>query len=195
MILKAERIGKKYGKHWVFRDFSFEIKSGISTAIVGKNGAGKSTLLQILAGYLTPSEGEIYLNEKPLEPFEISATLIGPYTEIIEEFTLHEFLSFHSRFKEPNLSIEEMAIAASLPLEKSISDFSTGMKQRVKLLTAFYFSNDFVFFDEPTANLDDEGFAWWESFMQEETRQIILVASNDKREIAVCKNKIGLDKY
>ena len=84
-----------------------------------------------------------------------------------------------------------MAERASLPLKKPISDFSTGMKQRAKLITAFFFENDLIFMDEPTSNLDEEGFLWW----KEETMSLtktILIASNDSREIDLCESKVEL---
>src|SRR5215510_14535 len=44
---------------WALRDVSFRVVHGESLAVIGPNGAGKSTLLQVLAGIITPSEGEI----------------------------------------------------------------------------------------------------------------------------------------
>ncbi|WP_370086625.1 ATP-binding cassette domain-containing protein [Ekhidna sp.] len=192
MIIKGDDIGKKFGKNWIFRNQNFEIESGKPTAITGKNGAGKSTLLQIIAGFLTPSNGTITIDGKSIDDANYSSVLIGPYTEIVEEFTLKEFLSFHSKFKKPTISIDEMANSASLPLEKVIKDFSTGMKQRSKLLTAFFFHNDVILMDEPTSNLDDEGFDWWKSQIDNVKNKTLIISSNEKNEIAQCANKINL---
>ena len=85
-----------------------------------------------------------------------------------------------------------MAESASLPLDKPISDFSTGMKQRSKLLTAFCFENDFIFMDEPTSNLDEEGFRWWEKSVEEVSSKLLIVASNDKNEIQLCTKQLHL---
>jgi len=190
-MLQANNIGKKYGKSWIFRKLSFDIKLDSTFGLTGKNGSGKSTLLQILSGYLTPTEGETYLNESKIDVEDLNAAYIGPYTEIIEEFTLKELLDFHSEFKTPNLSIEEMADRASLPLSKPISDFSTGMKQRTKLITAFFFEHDIIFMDEPASNLDYEGFQWWRTETTNLTKTI-LIASNDAREIELCESKVDL---
>lgn len=192
MIIKGDDIGKKFGKNWIFRSQNFEIESGNPTAITGKNGAGKSTLLQIIAGFLIPSSGIITMDGRSIDDANYSSILIGPYTEIIEEFTLEEFLAFHSKFKKPILSIAEMADSASLPLDKSIKDFSTGMKQRSKLLTAFFFENDIILMDEPTSNLDEEGFKWWKSHTDNIKNKVLIISSNEKDEISLCSNKIGL---
>ena len=189
--IRANAIGKRYGQSWVFRNLNFEIVEGAKAALTGKNGSGKSTLLQILSGYLTPSEGTITYSNKKASSTELNAAYVGPYTEIIEEMTLKEFLSFHAHFKKALINVNEMAQKASLPLDQFISDFSTGMKQRAKLITAFYFRNEIVFMDEPTANLDEEGFAWWEEEIQQLESTFVL-ASNDKTEVAGCALKINL---
>ncbi len=192
MIITGEDIGKKYGKTWIFRHQYFEIKSGECTVITGKNGAGKSTLLQIIAGYLTQSQGKILVNGVKIDEASHQSAFIGPYTEVIEEFTLEEFLKFHQKFKTPLCDIEEMANSASLPLNKIIGEFSTGMKQRAKLITAFFFENDAIFMDEPTSNLDKEGFEWWKSQLKQMKKPLILLASNDQEEIECCSKDLNL---
>ncbi|WP_425390880.1 ABC transporter ATP-binding protein [Ekhidna sp.] len=192
MLLVGDNIGKKFGKNWIFRNQNFELDQGNVVAITGKNGSGKSTLLQIMAGYLTPSEGKVLSNDTLLEEAQPSISFIGPYTEVIEEFTLRELLSFHQKFKNPIVEMKEMAESASLPLDKLIAEFSTGMKQRTKLITAFYFENDILFMDEPTANLDQEGFDWWSNELKKLSNKLILVASNDSNEINMCQKSINL---
>ena len=190
MKISVTDLGKKYGKNWIFRNLSFEIGSESRFAIEGKNGAGKSTLLQLLSGFLTPSHGYIEYNGNKMDEI-LNATFIGPYTEIIEEFTLREFLNFHYNFKKGKLSIEEMAERASLPLSKSISDFSTGMKQRAKLITAFFFQNEVIFLDEPTSNLDQEGFDWWKKELESMSCTVV-IASNQLNELEICTDRIKL---
>lgn len=192
MIISGQDIGKKFGKTWIFRHQNFEIKSGDCIALTGKNGAGKSTLLQIIAGYLTPTQGIVFADGLKVDEQKHQTSYIGPYTEIIEEFTLAEFLKFHQGFKTPLCSIEEMADLASLPQNKLIVDFSTGMKQRVKLITSFYFENDVVFMDEPTSNLDEEGHLWWKNELDKVANKLIIIASNDQREIKSCSKQLNL---
>ncbi len=193
MNVKAENLGKKFGRHWVFRKLNLEINKGASTVITGNNGAGKSTLLQILSGYLSPSEGSVAIDGRKIGIEDHhSIGFAAPYVEIPEEFSFQEFLHFHSNFRERSLAIEEIAERSSLPLHKTIADFSTGMKQRVQLCTIFYFRNELLFMDEPTANLDEKGFSWWLKEVQSlDTPRII--ASNQQREIEVCQEQISLE--
>ena len=108
MRIKGIDLGKKFETRWIFKDFSIDLQNGESLAITGSNGSGKSTLLQILASSLTPSTGQIEYIENDL-PVEIDSvptkiSLSAPYVELIEEFTLHEHLSFHSKFHTNILS-------------------------------------------------------------------------------------------
>lgn len=192
MNVSLEDIGKKFGNHWIFRNLNYEIQSGDFVAITGNNGAGKSTLLQLISGFNTPSEGRILHNGSAIDADVQSCTIIGPYSEIIEEFTLKEFLTFHAHFKKALISIEEMAQSASLPLDKYIGDFSTGMKQRAKLLTAFFFENRLILMDEPTSNLDQEGFNWWKTQLDMLQNSTVVIASNLSSEIESCRSQINL---
>ena len=191
MKIVAEDVGKKFGKNWIFRHLNFEIEPGSCVAITGKNGSGKSTLLQLIGGYLSPSQGRCRYGAHDTLDL-VSVAFVGPYTDLIEEFTLMEFLHFHAQFRNPKVPFQEMADRASLPLNKFIGDFSTGMKQRVKLITAFFFDNEIVFFDEPTANLDEEGSKWWAKEILEIRSKIVVIASNQAHEISQCTSAINL---
>ncbi len=193
MTITTEKVGKRFGKHWLFRDIDLTIQSGESLAITGRNGSGKSTLLRILSGYLSPSEGKVYHNEKEVNADTFHQfCFVAPYVEVPEEMNFREFLGFHSTFRKPTLGIEEISSKSGLPLNKPISDFSTGMKQRVQLCTAFYFENQAIFMDEPTSNLDEQGFEWWEAETQALIDVPIILASNQKKEVTLCRKKITL---
>lgn len=191
MKITGEDIGKKFGRHWIFKHLHFEVAPDRKTAITGKNGTGKSTLLQIIGSFLSPTRGKIiYDGASSFE--EIKVAFTAPYMDLIEEFTLRELLHFHSDFRNALFSAEEMAERASLPLDKFIGDFSTGMKQRSKLITVFYFENDLIFMDEPTSNLDQQGIDWWQKELQQLKNTTILIASNQSEEIDQCDDSINL---
>ena len=68
MLLEAKNISYRYSPKdsWVLRDVSFRVETGERVALVGPSGCGKSTLAKILSGYLSPSDGEVLLDGKPL---------------------------------------------------------------------------------------------------------------------------------
>ncbi|MEM9896275.1 MAG: ATP-binding cassette domain-containing protein [Bacteroidota bacterium] len=185
IVLQGKNIGKRYRRNWIFRKLEIAIHKGSRTAITGRNGAGKSTLLQILASYLTPTEGEVVSEFSGIY-------LMGPYTELIEEMTLEELLAFYATFKKQLIESKEATELARLPLNKPLLEFSTGMLQRVKILLGFYFENEVLFLDEPTSNLDRQGINWWNTELEKQKGKTILIASNDEEEIDLCEEKIQL---
>jgi ABC-type multidrug transport system ATPase subunit len=187
--LVAENIGKKFGRNWIFRNLQFTINSAQPHAILGRNGSGKSTLLKIIGGFGTPTEGSI--TYQPAYE-EIDMAMISPDLELIEEFTFKEFIEFHSTFKVPKESLGAMAEQAQIPLTRPLKDFSTGMKQRVKLCTAFYFENDMILLDEPTSNLDNQGIEWFMKEIEKQMSRLVIIATNQKIEADVCSKKIEL---
>ena len=137
--------GKKFNTEWIFRNLSFTFEKNNPCAILGRNGSGKSTLLQVIAGKIYPTAGKLkyIVNRKEIDDQEIFRfiSLCAPYLELIEEFTLKEMLRFHFSFK-PMLAGYTLSDAMEmLDLKnverKPIRLFSSGMKQRVKLIQAF----------------------------------------------------------
>jgi branched-chain amino acid transport system ATP-binding protein len=57
--LEVRRLGKQYGKQWVLKDINFSLQEGEVLGIIGPNGAGKTTLFNIIAGWVSPSRGEV----------------------------------------------------------------------------------------------------------------------------------------
>lgn len=91
--------------------------------------------------------------------------LAAPYLELIEELTLTELLQFHRRFKPFRHAADVPELIDRMQLSharnKEIKFYSSGMKQRVKLGLAFFSDARLVLLDEPTANLDRQGVAWY----------------------------------
>ncbi|OYZ57120.1 MAG: ABC transporter ATP-binding protein, partial [Sphingobacteriales bacterium 24-40-4] len=174
MKINLEHIGRRFNREWIFRDVNYVFESGSSYAILGANGAGKSTILQVISGSLTSSEGTIsYTREgvllNPENVFE-HLSMAAPYLELIEELTLRELIDFHFRFKKyrsglnRDLTIELMGLKRSE--HKAIKNFSSGMKQRVKLALAFCSDTDMILLDEPASNLDQQGLEWYLSLVE-----------------------------
>src|SRR5580698_3651808 len=57
--LRADRLGRRYGRVWALRDCTVEVPAGAIVGLIGPNGAGKTTLLEMIIGLLEPSEGEV----------------------------------------------------------------------------------------------------------------------------------------
>ena len=201
MRIAVKNVGKKYNRHWLFRALSYDIAAGKSYAITGANGSGKSTLLQMLLGYSSPTEGHIqhYRSNQPLEPLEAVAhiSFAAPYIELIEEYTALEYLSMYLHLKGQKYApdeIQELLLQSGLKniKEKRIKDFSSGMKQRVRLIASFGAGTELLLLDEPTSNLDTSGIDWYLQQMALQQDKTIIVSSNIREEYSFCEHIIAL---
>ncbi|WP_312791286.1 ATP-binding cassette domain-containing protein [Sphingobacterium sp.] len=195
-------IGRRYNNEWIFRHIDYTFESGKSYAILGHNGSGKSTFLKILSSSLTPSAGElIYTNGDDIlsiDQIYQELSLAAPYIELIEEFTLAELIDFHFKFKKylPGFNKDNVVDLLGLrqALDKEIRYFSSGMRQRVKLVLACCSASTLVLLDEPTSNLDSEGEAWYLNLVhltRLKTR-IFVVCSNQEKEYGFCDKTISI---
>lgn len=187
MILKASNLGKRFNREWIFRGLTTEFSAGNIYAITGPNGSGKSTLMQVLWGQVPSSEGfvEYQLGNQPV-PIEnafMHISIAAPYMDLIEEFTLQEQVEFHFQFKRPihPMTISEIIdkMELSWASNKQVKQFSSGMKQRLKLGLAMFSSSEALFLDEPSTNLDTASTDWYiRNLLEIRTKKLILIATN-----------------
>jgi ABC-type multidrug transport system ATPase subunit len=200
-----ENIAKRYAREWIFRGVNLELLRGHSYAILGSNGSGKSTLLQVIASYLTPTKGKLsYFSgteEIPLEKVYHHLSVASPYMELIEEFTLSEYLNFHRELKRFYNDLEVAEVIKIMELEhardKSLGNFSSGMKQRVKLGTAILTQSDLLLLDEPTSNFDARAIDWFRNLIDTyQKNRIVVVCSNHiNAEYDFCSQEIVMENY
>jgi ABC-type multidrug transport system ATPase subunit len=204
MQINLSNLGKRYNYEWIFRNLTYTLESGTSYAILGHNGSGKSTLLTVIAGHNLHSEGEItYLMDgKAVAPDKAyrELSLTAPYLELVEEFTLLEMIAFHTRFKplRNNLSHEELVERMGLQKSRNkyVKDFSSGMKQRLKLGLAIYSDTKLLVLDEPTTNLDQEGVSWYQEHVAANKEgRLIIVGSNIVHEYNFCDQHLYITDY
>lgn len=204
MTISLSDTGKRFNRDWIFRHLSYQFSSGSSYAIVGPNGSGKSTLLQAISGALLINEGSIgyKLNGQPITDEKVHRHLsfCAPYLELIEEMTATELLRFHREFKPllPGIDIENALELAGLApaAQKQIRYFSSGMKQRLKLIQCFLSDAPVLLLDEPCTNLDKEGIALYRSLLEQySTKRLVIISSNDPVEYAHCTAQISISDY
>lgn len=204
MRIEVENLGKKYAKEWIFRKLDMEFDTAYSYAITGPNGSGKSTLLQTLTGVFLPSEGKITYTKSDAvineEDYYKHLDIVTPYLELIEEFTLNEFINFHFKFKQlkAGISIDEFVqhIYLENDRDKILQNFSSGMKQRLKLGLAFYSQSPICFLDEPTSNLDEKGIAWYLRHVKKAIQEkLVIISSNQKYEYDFCDKVVNIPDF
>jgi ABC-type multidrug transport system ATPase subunit len=204
MHIILEQIGRRFNREWIFKKIDFSFKSGQSYAILGINGSGKSTLLQVISGSLTPSTGKLIytLNDKEITVENVfkELSIAAPYLELIEEFSLIEVLNFHFQFKHrmDDLTNEDLITLLNMETsrDKQLKYFSSGMKQRVKLVLAFCAATPILLLDEPTSNLDEQGISWYKELVTRFTRnKLVIVCSNQTHEYDFCTHQLKITDY
>ena len=207
LTVQLQNVAKRYKWEWIFRQLSYTFEAGQSYAIEGQNGAGKSTLMQIIAAYLSPSEGsaQYQLDGKTIdgENLYTHAAMAAPYTGLIEEYTLTEMLDFQQQFKRWQNAQQRDDIARALGfsrnnLQKPLKFFSSGMRQRVKLALAICSDAPLLLLDEPTITLDTQGADWFQSLLQShnaERKRTLVIASNVESDFAQCSQRLRLWDY
>jgi ABC-type multidrug transport system ATPase subunit len=202
--ITVENLSKRFNREWIFRNLSFTFESGKTYAVTGPNGSGKSTLLQVLWGQMPPTAGVIRYSQNNSD-IEIDSvfrriTIATPYMDLIDEFTLTEQLKFHFKLRESrnDRPIDEMIKTMNLydARNKYIGNFSSGMKQRLKLALAFFTEADAVFLDEPGTNLDTKAFEWYLSQLSSIPSDcLVIIASNQLSEYPASAVRLDIMTY
>lgn len=200
--LRLDKAGKKYSREWIFRDLSYTFTLGEPVAITGPNGSGKSTLVKAISGAIPLNEGAVFYDEGGVseEVFHRYIGISAPYLELIEEFTLAESIQFHARFRPLCGDMDVRSFMERIGLEKHankyIRDFSSGMKQKLKLGFAFFSENKVLVLDEPTANIDHAGFDWYlEEVQKLASSRILLISSNEPKEYSFCSRTLSISDF
>ncbi|RYU79051.1 ABC transporter ATP-binding protein [Hymenobacter persicinus] len=204
MRIEATGLGKRFQREWIFRGLTYIFEPGSATAILGPNGSGKSTLLNTISGQLLASEGALTYEHagRPVAVEDVPQVLAycAPYLEVIEELTLTELLQFHTRFKPLRPGCSPGRLIELMYLEKSrhklVRDFSSGMKQRLKLALALYADSPLLLLDEPTTNLDRAGVAWYREHVHATAPgRLVLVSSNVPEEYDFCSQQLSITDF
>ena len=204
MDIQAKGLGRRFNKNWIFSGFEQLFPFPCNYAILGPNGSGKSTLLQVLSGYLSPSSGTLdyQIQGKKIEPDLVyqKISFLSPILEIPMVLTVEEFFQFHFGLKGIYHSdkVESWIDSSGLRehRKKSIGTLSSGLLQRVKLISAFGSKTPILLLDEPTMNLDEAGIEWFTAlFHENKNERTLILGSNLNREFELCDHQIHIMDY
>jgi ABC-2 type transport system ATP-binding protein len=166
-LIETTELTKHYGQTVAVDRINVELPR-TSIGLLGPNGAGKSTFLKLMLGLTDPTSGELRVlgHDVRAEPLEVRRR-IGYMPEsdcLATDTTAFEFVRHMAEVSglpsnDARLRAADMLYLCGLDEERyrMIREFSTGMKQRVKLAQALVHDPDVVFLDEPTNGLDPEG--------------------------------------
>lgn len=205
LSIQLNNLGKKFNKEWIFKDLTYSINAGDKVVVLGGNGSGKSTLLQVISGFITENEGEVIYKADdkiiPVDKIKNYISFASPYIHLVEDFTLTEMID-HTKIYKPfikDLSTEQIIKLLDLEAakDKFIKQFSSGMKQRLKLGVAILCDTPLLLLDEPVSNLDANAIAWYKNIIKEysQNRTVIVASNAIQDEFFICDKQINVADF
>lgn len=185
-MLEIEELVKHYGNFCL--NCSMKVETGRITGLVGENGAGKSTTLKALLGLIRPDGGKISFFGKSPENLtvqdkqKIGVTLAeSGFSGYLRVKDVIPVLGAMYPLFDRDLFLR-LCSDFGIPLDKSIKEFSTGMKAKLKVIAAVTHGADFLLMDEPTTGLDvmtrEKILHLFRAYMEQDENRSILISSH-----------------
>lgn len=164
-MIEVRNLVKHYGDVKAVEDVSFSVKNGEILGFLGPNGAGKTTTLKVITGYLSPTSGNVFVDDYNVmdDSMEIRK-MIGYLPELnplYHDMRVYDFLEFVARAREIDSNrfrsrLNEVIELCGLKgvVHKYINELSKGYCQRVGLAQAIIHDPKILILDEPTSGLD-----------------------------------------
>jgi len=205
----CENFEKSFSNKLIFKKLSFKLTNSSSLAITGRNGTGKSTLIKILSNLIKETNGKKWMKlngefvEKDNQFSNIG--LLAPYINLYDEFTGYENVEFFYKLKIPQHRKKDYEENINQLLEKVnlykrrndlVKNYSSGMKQRLKI--AFAILNDplILLMDEPRTNLDEDGIRIIYNIAEKQKKNgILIIATNENEDTKLCEEIINIEDY
>jgi ATP-binding cassette subfamily C protein len=193
--VRLDGVSFAYDEDWVLRNASLIFPAGLFTAIVGPSGTGKTTIVDLVTALLRPQQGEIWVDDLPLEQVDIRSWrgMIGYVPQ--ETLLLHDTVFFNVTLGDPELNEEDAEYAlraagawefvTALPrgMHSLVGErggaLSGGERQRIAIARALVRKPKLLILDEPTSALDrDSEAAICETLQQLSGKYTVLAISH-----------------
>ncbi|MFW5450771.1 MAG: cytochrome c biogenesis heme-transporting ATPase CcmA [Methylophagaceae bacterium] len=192
MMLEAKKLTCSRGYRDLFKDLSFDLKSGQLLLVEGENGSGKSTLLKILSGLRQPDNGKMYWNgdEVTFASTNYSKQIVwlshrnGVNASLTAKENIQVTASLSkSKLTDINSILERVGLKpyANTPVRK----FSAGMKRRLALSRLLVNKSKLWILDEPQSALDKIGIALLEGLIEQHVANDGMVVMSSHHDVLV----------
>jgi simple sugar transport system ATP-binding protein len=174
--VRMENIQMAFGNVVALRNINFEVGANEIVGLIGDNGAGKSTLIKIVTGVLKPTEGRLYIRDRPVDPerYSVQDAHVLRIEAVHQEKSLADKqplwrnmfvgrqitnkLGFIDVRREKELAnrmlLEQIGFrGAGIDADSTVGDLSGGERQGISIGRAMYFDADLIILDEPTVAL------------------------------------------
>ena len=164
-MIRIDSLSKEFGAVKAVRSISFSLNDGEIVGFLGANGAGKSTTLKMMTGYLTPTAGNVYVDDQNIidNSLDIQKQIgyLPELNPLYTEMKVHEYLKFHAEIRhligeEFNKALKRVVSECGLQgvVHRTVGNCSKGYKQRIGLAAAMIHDPKILILDEPVSGLD-----------------------------------------
>jgi ABC-2 type transport system ATP-binding protein len=196
MFIEIKNLTKNYNKFLAVNKINFLIQKNKTIGLLGPNGCGKTTTIGMILGLVTPSSGEIKIENKNISTFKRDEILkrfnfASPYVELPKKLTVRQNLEIYGRLygiKNLNERIDEISEDLNIKnfFDRKTGELSSGQKNRVSLAKSLINKPEVLLLDEPTASLDPDIGDFVRSYIQDyksKNKVTILLASHNMSEV------------
>ena len=203
MFLQIKKLTKIYNGYLAVDNIDFQINKNETIGLLGPNGCGKTTTIGMMLGLVSPTKGEITIDNKNIKLFRRDEILkrfnfASPYVELPKKLTVKQNLEIYGRLygvKDLNKRIDEISSDLDIKnfYQRKTGELSSGQKNRVSLAKSLINKPEILLLDEPTASLDPDIGDFIRSYIQEyktKNKVTILLASHNMNEVERLCNSI-----
>ncbi len=201
-MIRVENLVKHYGDVKAVRSINFEVRDGEIIGFLGANGAGKSTTLKIITGYLSPTAGNVFVNDMNIREHSLEIRKqIGYLAELNPlylDMKVYDLLEFTARIrgiegKDFRTALKKVIDQCGLSgvLHRTVSECSKGYRQRIGLATAIIHDPQILIMDEPVTGLDPNQIVEIRELIKELGREkLVIISSHILQEIEATVDRI-----
>lgn len=165
VILKCDKITKKFGNKMILKDVSFEMHAGDILGFIGPNGSGKTTTIKLILGLQNITSGTVTINGYDIERDfvnaikRVGAIVENPdlYMNLTGKENLKLIANYYDGIDEKRIDEVVKLTGLEKRINDKVSKYSLGMRQRLGIAQALINHPELLILDEPTNGLDPEG--------------------------------------
>ena len=201
-MIKVENLSKFYGDIKAVKSINFELNDGEIVGFLGANGAGKSTTLKVMTGYLTPTTGNVYVNDLDIQSntLEIQKQIgyLPELNPLYSEMRVYDLLEFTGNIRNITGKAFKNSLARVIEqcglkgvIHRMVSECSKGYRQRIGLACAMIHDPKILILDEPVTGLDPNQIVEIRNLIKDlGTEKLVLMSSHILQEIQATVNRI-----
>ena len=194
-------LSKRYGRVLALDALDWSVPVGAVCGVLGPNGSGKTTLLSMRCGYVRPTGGRVsLLGEPPDSALSRVGSLVGeplfwPHLSVRENLRILASIA-DAPLEEADDLLRVAGFGDSSLLRRRFSDCSTGMRQRLGVVSCLLGDPDLVILDEPTNGLDPQGIVGIRNLVRrvcqrpDGSRRTVVMASHLLREVELLCDRV-----